>query len=123
MDVTLLVRAREALGSWQQGDVSALEPLLHPDAELLWWEPGEWDCHGRDAVLTLLNERRRRGSGRAEVELIEAGEDTLVVARKRRMRGGPQAGTRPATVVIFRGGKIVTMRQYRSREEALAAAR
>jgi hypothetical protein len=34
---------------------------------------------------------------------------------------GPQAGTRPAPVVTFRDGKVISMRQFRNREEAFAA--
>ena len=120
MDGELLARARAALAGWQRGDVAALEQLLDPDVELLWWEPGDWDCHGREAVLTVLRDRRRRSSGRAAVDLIEAGDDALVVARKRTARSGPATGLRPATLVTFRSGKVVLMRQFRSREEALA---
>ncbi len=120
MDSELLAQARAALAGWQRGDLAALEPLLDPDVELLWWEPGDWDCHGREAVLAVLRDRRSRGSGRASVDLIEAGEDALVVARKRTARSGPAAGLRPATLVTFRAGKVVLMRQFRSREEALA---
>jgi ketosteroid isomerase-like protein len=122
MDAELLARARDALAAWQAGDLSALEPLLAPDAELLWWEPGDWDCHGRETVLDTLRDRARRGAGKARVDLIEAG-DSLVVARRGMVRQGPEAGTRPATLVTFSKGRVVSMRQFRSREEALAAVR
>jgi ketosteroid isomerase-like protein len=123
MDAELFERARSALASWQQGDLSALEPLLDPAVELLWWQPGDWDCHGREAVLALLRDRAEHGAGKAEVELTEAGDNVLVVSRKQTVHDGPQAGTRPATVVSFRDGKVISMRQFRSREEALAAVR
>jgi ketosteroid isomerase-like protein len=123
MDAGLLARARAGLEAWQRGDASALEPLLDPDAELLWWKPGDWDCHGRDAVVSLLRERASRRAHRAAVELIEAGDQVLVVSRVEVVRKGSEAGRRPATVVSFRNDKIVTMRQFRSLEEALAAAR
>lgn len=121
MDPELLGKAREALAAGQDGDVAALEPLLAPEVELLWWEPGDWDCHGREAVLATLRDRVQRGAGTARVDLIEAG-DALVVARRGKVGEGPEAGTRPATLVTFREGKVVRMRQFRSREEALAAA-
>ena len=121
MDPALLADAREALTAWQAGDLSALEPLLAPEVELLWWEPGEWDCHGREAVLALLRDRAERGAGKTWVDLIEAG-DGLVVARRGMVTEGPEAGTRPATLVTFREGKVVSLRQFRSRSEALAAA-
>jgi ketosteroid isomerase-like protein len=57
MSEELIDRVRGGLEAWQRGDVEALAPLLHPDVELSWWEPGEWDCHGREAVLELLRQR------------------------------------------------------------------
>jgi len=53
----------------------ALEPLLDPAVELLWWERGEWDCHGREAVLSCLRERVASGVNGGEIDLAEAGED------------------------------------------------
>ena len=90
MDSELLDRARAALAGWQTGDLSGLEPLLDPNVELLWWEPGDWDCHGREAVLAVLRDRRSRGSGRSAADLIEAGKDALVVARRHTARSRPR---------------------------------
>jgi len=121
VDPELLDQARRALGAWQAGDLSVLEPLLAPDVELLWWKPGEWDCHGRDAVLALLRDRAPTGAGRADVDLTEIGDSLVVTRRSRRSR--QQAGARPATLVTFSEGKVVSMRQFRTLAEALAAAR
>jgi hypothetical protein len=74
MDAELMEKARAGLQGWQDGDLTALEELLDPNVKLLWWEPGEWDCHSSDDVLRLLAQRRREGVNRAEVELIDAGE-------------------------------------------------
>lgn len=115
-----LADARAGLEAWQRGDVEALAPLLDPDVELLWWEPGEWDCHGREAVLSLLRERARRGPG-GEVELLEAGEAAIVAARTSTVPDGPAPGLRPATLIVFRDGLVISMRQFRNREDALAA--
>ncbi len=121
MSTELLDKARSGLEAWQRGDVDALEPLLHPEVELTWWEPGEWDCHGREAVLALLRERASEGPA-AEVELIDAGEEAIVATRATTVPDGPAAGLRPATLISFRAGKVITMRQFRDRDEALAAA-
>jgi ketosteroid isomerase-like protein len=121
MSTELIEKARSGLEAWQRGDVEALAPLLHPEVELTWWEPGEWDCHGREAVLALL--RKRAGEGAAEIELIEAGEEMIVTSRVEAVPRGPAAGLRPATLILFRDGLAVEMRQFRNREEALAAAR
>ena len=123
MDAELLARARLGLEAWQRGDVSALESLLDPDVELLWWQAGDWDCHGRQAVMDLLRERGQAGARGATAELIEASEQVLVVFRIDPVTEGPQVGLKPATVVTFRNNRVVSMRQFRSLDEALAATR
>jgi ketosteroid isomerase-like protein len=121
MSPELIEKARGGLEAWQRGDLEALAPLLHPEVELAWWEPGEWDCHGREAVLSLLRKRASEGAGAAEVELIEAGKDAIISSRTETVFDGPAAGLRPATLIVFRDGLVIEMRQFRSREEALAA--
>jgi ketosteroid isomerase-like protein len=123
MSAELLEMARSGLEAWQGGDVDALAPLLDPEVELTWWKPGEWDCHGRGAVLALLRERTSEGAGSAKIELIDAAEDKIVATRAAIVSEGPAAGLRPATLITFRDGKAITMRQFRDRSEALAAAR
>ena len=120
MDADLMEKARIGLQSWQDGDLSALEELLDPDVELLWWEPGDWDCHSREDVLRVLAQRRSEVANRAEVELIDAGENVLVSVSHTADR--PDWPDEPATVIRFRDGKAIEMRQFKSREEALAAA-
>jgi ketosteroid isomerase-like protein len=123
MNTELIEKARGGLEAWQRGDVEALAPLLDPEVELTWWEPGEWDCRGREAVLSMLRERAAEGAGAFEIELIDAGEDAIVSTRAETVPDGPAAGLRPATLITFREGKVIAMRQFRDREEALAAAR
>lgn len=120
IDAELMEKARAGLQAWQDGDLSGLEELLDPDVELFWWEPGDWDCHSRDDVLRLLAQRRREGVNRATVELLDAGENVLVSVSH--TANGPDWPDEPATVIRFRDGKAVEMRQFRSREDALAAA-
>lgn len=120
MDAELMEKARAGLDAWQDGDLSALEELLDPNVELLWWEPGEWDCHSRDDVLQLLGQRRAQGANRVEVELIDAGDDVLVSVSHTTDR--PDWPDESATVIWFRDDKAIEMRQFKSREEALTAA-
>ena len=115
MDSDVMLRMRAGLEAWQRGEVSALEPLLDPAVQLLWWERGEWDCHGRDAVLSCLRERVATG--------VKAGEDRLVVSRRGVVAEGPAAGLGPATVITLRDGKVVSMQQFQSGDDALAALR
>jgi ketosteroid isomerase-like protein len=117
----LVARVQPALVAWQQGDLGPLETLLAPDVELLWWEPGEWDCHGRDQVLALLRQRTRERSTGTDVEVTQLATDTLLVSRRRIVGDGAQAGSSPATLVSFRAGQVVRMQQFRSRADALAS--
>src|SRR3989442_6636676 len=121
MDDALFERARTGLQSWQDGDLSALEDLLDPDVELFWWEPGAWDCHSRDEVLRLLTTRREEGVPQGEVELIDAGEDTLISVSRRHPERDPDWPEEAVTVITFRDGRVVRMQQYRSRADALIA--
>jgi ketosteroid isomerase-like protein len=121
MNSELLEAARPGLEARHRGDIDALAALLDPEVQLTWWEAGDWDCRGREAVLALLRERTQQGAGAAEIELIDAGSDAIVAARKQAVIDGPQAGLRPATVITFRNGLAISMRQFRSCEEALAA--
>jgi hypothetical protein len=123
MDSDLMLRMRAGLEAWQRGEVSALAPLLDPAVELLSWESGEWDCHGRDVVLACLRERVATGDNGGEIDLAEAGEDRLVASRRGVLDDGPAAGPSPATLIALRDGKVVSMQQFASRDDALAALR
>ena len=123
MKTELVARVRVGLEAWHRGDVSALEPLLDRDVELRLWEPSDWICHGRKEVVACLQRRVRRGVNQAEVKLIEAGDQVLVAARTELVLEGPETGLEPATLVVFRDDKIVSMCQFDSLEAALAAAR
>ena len=115
-------QARRGLAAWQRGDVAALADLLDPDVELLWWTPGNWDCHGKAQVVALLTERVN-AEPPAEVDIVDIDESTVLVERRHTVPDGPEAGFRPATMVRFREGRIVHMQQYRSRQDALADTR
>jgi ketosteroid isomerase-like protein len=112
-------QARRGLAAWQRGDVGALADLLDADVELLWWTPGTWDCHGKDAVLALLTERVKEGPP-AEVDITVVNDATLLVERRDTVLDGPESGFRPATLVRIADGRVVCMQQYRSRDDALA---
>src|SRR5439155_8943562 len=45
---------RNAFEAWRRGDLAALTDLIDPDVEWSWWQPGPWDCHGRDQVLQVM---------------------------------------------------------------------
>jgi ketosteroid isomerase-like protein len=115
-------QARCGLVAWQRGDLTALAELLDPDVELMWWTPGDWDCHGKAEVLALLTERVNAAPP-AEVDINVVDESRVLVERRHAALDGPEAGLRPATRVRFRAGRVVQMQQYRSRDDALADIR
>jgi ketosteroid isomerase-like protein len=118
MKPELIEHVRAALDGWLQGDISPLETLLDPDVELLWWKTGEWDCHGKSEVLALIKQRAAQRSSGVTIDVVEAGDDALIVARA----GVSKEGELPATLIMFRDGLIIKMHQFRSSEEALKAA-
>jgi ketosteroid isomerase-like protein len=115
----LMDRARAGLAAWQRGDLSALAEMLDPAVQLLWWEPGEWDCDGRDAVLALLIEISARGQSGGDVEFFEQADDRLIVSVAPTDRD--TSAERHATLVTFAGGRVTRMQQYRTLDAALQA--
>jgi hypothetical protein len=69
----LLARARAGLRAWQRGNFDALEEVLAPEVELLWWEPGAWDCHGRGNDAFPRSSRLAAAPGGA----VAAGNDII----------------------------------------------
>jgi hypothetical protein len=102
----------------QRGEFATLEAMLDPDVELLWWDAGEWDFHGRGEVMRLLRQRYQQGFAGGELELVDAGNDTIVTVSYPARVGGPGWPPGTTTVIRFRNGRAVQMQQYGTREEA-----
>jgi hypothetical protein len=107
---------QRGLRVWTEGDLDALESMLDPTVTLRWIEPGEWDCIGRDQVMRLLGERQVQGSGTHPIRVEYIDEQTVVVYPQ---TPGPYGAA--ATRISIAHGKIVTMQQYASGEDAQAA--
>jgi len=54
---------REGLDGWDRDDLDRLASLLAAEAELVWYEPGAWDCHGSATVQRLLRWCQAEGTG------------------------------------------------------------
>jgi len=113
--------ARQGLDAWRRGDLETLERILDPAVEWRWFEPGEWDCHGRDDVMQTLRERYEQGFAKGELEFRQGGEDAVVVVSHPSAIGGSEWPEETATLMRFREGKVVSMQDYRTEAEALAA--
>jgi hypothetical protein len=116
-----LALVNKGLEAWRRGDFGALEATLDPVATWRGFEPGEWDCANREEVVRTLGERYEQGFGRARMELVDAGPGKIVAVSWPREIGGDEWPEKAATVISFCGDRIVSMQDYGSRDEALAA--
>ena len=123
MSEQIMALAREGFGAWQRGDFATLEAMLDPDVQWHWFEPGEWDCQSRGDVMRTLRERYEQGFAAGELQFLDGGEDTVIVVAHPAAVGGEGWPEEAATVITFRQGKVTTMQDHRTREEALAAVR
>jgi ketosteroid isomerase-like protein len=108
---------QRGLRAWTTGDLEALEAVLDPNVTLGWIEPGEWDCVGRAEVMQLLRQRAAEGRTHDPRRVERVDEHTVVVSPDQ-----PDPFGAAATRITIAHGKVVAMRQYATRTEALAAA-
>jgi ketosteroid isomerase-like protein len=108
--------------AWRGGHFDPIERMLDPNVEWRAFEPGEWDCHGRDEVMQTIRERYEQGFAKGDVEFREVGHDAVIVVAHPSEIGGPDWPDETATVMRFRGDRIISMRDYLSEAEAVAAA-
>ena len=121
-DNSSLALARQGFDAWRRGDFDALEEIFAPDVEWCWFEPGDWDCHNRDDVIRTLRQRHAAGFAEGRLDIQDAGPGVVVVTAHPSEIGGPVWPEETATVIRFREGKVVSMRDYRTEAEARAAA-
>jgi ketosteroid isomerase-like protein len=113
--------AREGLEAWRKGDFETIEEILDSNVEWHATEPGEWDCHGRDDVMQTLRERHEQGFAKGDLQFLEGGEHAVIVVAHPSEIGGPDWPSETATVMHFRNERVVSMQDYRTEAEALAA--
>jgi hypothetical protein len=95
--------------------------MLDPEVQWTAFEPGEADCHGPDEVMRVLRERYEQGFAREDLELSDAGADTVIAVSHPSAVGGPEWPDETAIVMLFKGDTVVSMRDYLTKAEALAA--
>jgi ketosteroid isomerase-like protein len=122
-DSSNLTLAQHGFDAWHRGDFDALESIFAPDVEWHWFEPGDWDCHSRQDVMRTLRQRHAAGFAQGRLNIQEAGPGVLVVTAHPSEIGGPEWPDETSTVIRFEDGKVVSMQDYRTEAEALAAAR
>jgi ketosteroid isomerase-like protein len=125
-NVELARRGYEAL---RRGDVDAIFELLSPDVDWQGFEPGEGDCHNRAEAMSVIKERLEQGAIGELEEIIDVGDDRIVVVtsgnpdfeERYAELGLPEGHDEISSVITIREGKVVRMRDYMTRAEALAA--
>jgi len=89
----------KGFAAWRQGDFTTIEALLDPAVQWRWFEPGEWDCHGRQDVMDIIRERYEqgfaRGSYRRRISQV-AGSNPPEVASCQ-PTGCPRRGVQPSS--------------------------
>jgi ketosteroid isomerase-like protein len=113
--------ARQGFEAWRRGDFDALEQMLDPAVEWRWFEPGDWDCHDRKQVMRTLRQRYEHGFAKGELDFREAGDNSVIVVSHPSEIGGPEWPAETATVIRFRGDRVVSMQDYRTEADARAA--
>ena len=120
-----IVALRGAYAAFNRGDIDAAVKPFDPQIE--WSEPAEFPgggaYHGRDEVKKYLAQSRApwaEGSSEPE-QLIPSGNRIVVLVHARFRAKGSNEWTdvRLADVYTIRDGKIVEMRAFSNRQEAL----
>ena len=120
-----IVALRGAYAAFNRGDVDAAVASLDPQIE--WTEPAEFPgggaYHGRDEVKRYLAQSRApwaEGSSEPERFITSGNRIVVFVHAKFRLNGSNQwSGVNLADVYTVRNGKIVQMRAFADRQEAL----
>ncbi len=108
---------RAGLALLQELGPEAILEWLDPDVEMLGPEPSRWDCHGRDEVVRFLYEFEPGGTGLEITEATDIGDKVLLGMRRRYPHGGIRDSY---SVVSFRDGRVILMRGFPTRDQALA---
>jgi ketosteroid isomerase-like protein len=70
---------RQTWAALEDGDLSALEAVLAPDARWLAVEQGPWDCENRSQILAVMRRNLENGIAGEIVEVSDAGPDRALV--------------------------------------------
>jgi ketosteroid isomerase-like protein len=126
-NVELARRGYEALMS---GDVDTVFELFDPNLSWQGWGPPAGDCHSRAEAMMVIKERLAERAIGELVDVIDVDGEQIVVVMRRNPEskrsyadaGLPEGHDEIANVVTIRDGKVISMRDYLTKADALAAA-
>jgi len=103
-------------------DLSPLESLFHPDVEWRAWND-EGNCHSREEAMETIREALKRGVAVEMPDFIGSGETFVLVPHLDQLPPFlPPEAEGLYQVIETRDGKITRIRDFVTREAALAAA-
>jgi ketosteroid isomerase-like protein len=113
--------ARRGYEAALRGDLDTIREFLDPDVK---WHGGDRSapgaCHNREQALEFMREARSRGGVGELVDVVDAGEQVVVIMRPPPHQGEPAEMI--ANLTTFRDGKVREMVHYANPDDALAAA-
>jgi ketosteroid isomerase-like protein len=120
MSQELVDLARRGYEAVRRGDFDTVREFLDPDVK---WHAGdptaEFACHNRRQALEWMRNARRQGPIGELVELIDAGDQVVVIMRRTGDHGQPEL---VANLTTFRDGKAIEMVHYPDVDQARVAA-
>ncbi len=115
---------RRGFEAWVHGDMHEVGAMLAPDVRWEGVRDNDKACRGSEEVLRFVRLGRKKGP-KLEVEELLDGGQVVVVGLRREIRsaGEPFEGPeRTYNLVTLRDRKVVAMKGYWQRSEALEAA-
>lgn len=118
MSQELVELARRGYEAVRSGNVEAIREFLSPDVK---WHGGDRasGCQNRSQALEWMRSARERGSIGELIDVIDAGEQVVVIMRRTDEDGRPEL---IANLTTFRDGKAIEMVHYADPDDARAAA-
>ncbi len=118
MSQELVDLARRGYEAVRAGDVEAIREFLDPDVKWHGGDPAS-GCQNRRQALEWMRSARERGLIGELVEVIDAGDQVVVIMRRTGEDGEPEL---IANLTTFRDGKAIEMVHYPDPGDARAAA-
>ena len=113
--------ARTGYEAVARGDLDRIAELLATDVRWHGGDPSaDGACHNREQALAFMRAAAARGVIGRLIDVIDAGDQVVVVMQPRAVGGEPTPVR--ANITTFRDGHVVEIVAYESPEVALAAA-